>query len=290
MYAKLALFVVAAVACPRPTADSQIESGTVVVIGLSKHKVVVAADSRDGGARGAYDDDSCKMTILNDKLFFIVSGLVAAGSKGNHFWDAPRDAKAVFREIGVVSSNDDINALGQNWAKYVAGEINIAMDTNPFEWAKYKDQDVFMKASFVGYAPNGEIHTSSWELYAIKQGARQSIRYDYMGANIGDDLEFYAFGDSSIVNEYKRAQTERSQSWKKELERKAKKYPAADRDVAKAVDLVQLSIDNSTSRLPENPDVPLLGGRVDALELETGKAIRWYQLKDSCKQNQDIKN
>jgi hypothetical protein len=52
------------------------KSGTIVVFGVSKNKIVVAADSRSSG-RNAAGDHQCKIITLNDRTAFSSNGLAA---------------------------------------------------------------------------------------------------------------------------------------------------------------------------------------------------------------------
>ena len=46
------------------------KSGTIVVVGASTVKIVIAADSRVDYDSGSYDDHGCKITVLSDKFVF----------------------------------------------------------------------------------------------------------------------------------------------------------------------------------------------------------------------------
>jgi hypothetical protein len=64
MIALLCLFVIG------PNVFAQIESGTVILIGYSKNKIIVAADSRMADEGKAPSDDKCKITALGNKIVF----------------------------------------------------------------------------------------------------------------------------------------------------------------------------------------------------------------------------
>ena len=58
----------------------------------------------------------------------------------------------------------------------------------------------------------------------------------------------------------------------------------ADAEVAIAVMLVDLTGKYGNERVPHHPEVPLVGGPIDALKI-TGSGIEWIRRKNLCPSN-----
>ena len=72
---------------------------TTIVIGYSKDKIVVAAESRRGDEGKSYVDDACKITALNDRFLFTISGRIDDTTGRVFGWDASEQAKAAFARV-----------------------------------------------------------------------------------------------------------------------------------------------------------------------------------------------
>jgi len=71
----------------------QSASGTVVVIGLSQTKIVIAVDSRGFDDAGKYRDDICKIVRLDDHSVFTAAGNIIHAHDGRALWDAQDEAR-----------------------------------------------------------------------------------------------------------------------------------------------------------------------------------------------------
>ena len=72
---------------------------TTIVIGFSKSKIVIAADSRRGDENKHFQDDGCKITVLNDKFLFTNSGRYIDRANGVLGWDVSNEAKIAFSKV-----------------------------------------------------------------------------------------------------------------------------------------------------------------------------------------------
>ena len=80
-------------------------TGTVIVYGFSKNKIVIASDSRATNEDGSYLDDFCKITELNKTMVFTVSGRFADITGGRVGWDADLEAKRAIAEVAKRQPN-----------------------------------------------------------------------------------------------------------------------------------------------------------------------------------------
>jgi hypothetical protein len=59
---------------------SQERGTTVIVVGSSKEKIIIAADSRATKGDGSHKDDFCKIVELGDDVIFAATGIVSDSS------------------------------------------------------------------------------------------------------------------------------------------------------------------------------------------------------------------
>jgi len=105
------------------TAHAQIESGTVIVLQLTKNEFVIAADSRAFFPNKPPEDTHCKIAALDSQFVF---GVDAAASytpgEADIFrpsWTAIGEAKRIARTYPAASlsgAEATVNAIADSWA------------------------------------------------------------------------------------------------------------------------------------------------------------------------------
>jgi hypothetical protein len=152
----------------------EVEVGTVIVMGLSRDKIVLAADSRntlvtsltrpDGtvGQKLDYDDTACKLTQLTPKILFAAAGLVVAKNTipSTVLYDAHKLARMAARNYRSASQEnqlpgDALAAIATRWAWDVDFRLHhgFANGWKPI----WTSEGLFLEGIFAGLEPNGEL-------------------------------------------------------------------------------------------------------------------------------------
>jgi hypothetical protein len=279
-------------------ARAQIHSGSIVVMGRSRQKVVIAADSRVNLGDGKYEDSYCKITALSDNLIFAATGIVGDSSyllPEDLRFGATGEARKAF--LSYSQKPEDFLDLGRvgtiasKWGAAMADHFRKAADASPAnleEWRKRIDlshESGFVVGLFAGLEPDGEISVYSVTVdYAEpRKGFLPTEPYFLRSTPIPDDApeDFsvtQAFGMSEIFDEINAGKTDRA---KQEIRQshylQMTSFPEvfAGRQVIRMVDLT----------IAYDPKQEFVGGRIDAIELPAGGKISWIQRKENCPAN-----
>jgi len=111
-------------------AGARTRTGTIVVLGGSTDKIVVAVDSRTNVSDGRIDDSQCKITRLRDRnLLFISTGTASyySPSMKSLSWDAEK----IILKVNGGGGPKSIRGLATEWGESVAGAINEALRQKP---------------------------------------------------------------------------------------------------------------------------------------------------------------
>jgi hypothetical protein len=263
-------------------AVAQFKSGTIIVVGYSKHKVVIAADSRKGSADdAAYRDDSCKITALNDKFLFAPSGRIVDVTGGIVGWDAADQAKASLATIMKRFGNSmeftppslagDVADL---WEELIGQ--NIADHIRPEELAKLKPNELYVDGVFISV---GETDAQVSHAVVRRDGKTSAMFSPPVEtAGLTDKIVFKAFGGKApTFFEFLNATSDRAKKESLTTVKLAKKWPPQESAARLEIRFVDLVI-----RYSPHSDV---GGPVDAAELTVGHSVHWIQRKPNCKDN-----
>jgi 20S proteasome alpha/beta subunit len=107
--------------------------GTVIVIGHSIHKIVVAADSRATHVnQGATSDDTCKIIALNDHAVFTGAGAAAHVAHGIAYCNAYIEAVRAFKK-SKESDTDVLQHTATKWGNHFTDLVNAALKADPEE-------------------------------------------------------------------------------------------------------------------------------------------------------------
>jgi hypothetical protein len=270
-----------------PLADAQIESGTVVVVGYSKKKVIVAADSRETNDDGEYRDTACKIAALNDKLIFTATGQAKLISRGVSLWDATREARTALTDTQKLNSDkvgDFLDRVAARWGVLLG--TNIATNMQRDAASKLSDEQLLVDGMFIGLDENRELHISHEIIRAKIIEDVTKIQADGVKVvTIPDKMIFRALGEGDISDEFELGKSTRSIRWKKRDVPQFAKAQRASKEVAEAILRVEFTGAYGKETVPGKPEVHYVGGKTDAAELTRGGAVHWIQRKPGCPEN-----
>lgn len=264
-------------------AVAQFESGTVILIGYSKNKIIMAADSRAGDEGKAPTDDACKITTLNKKLVFSATGRIFDKTNGIIGWNAPEQAKQAFTQISnqrPVPSDSFTRDVTLLWAELVTQ--NIANHIRPEEYATLRPHHLYLDGIFAGIGPTGNIQTGYVVIGSDIPSGPGSRRMGFTQVremSLSDTVDYFVLGGhAKTLNEFISATTRRARAEKAVTLKQSRTWPFLDADARMAIRLTELIIKYADH--PEN-----VHGPVDAVEVDNGGTMRWVQRKPNCPQN-----
>jgi hypothetical protein len=245
-------------------------SATSIVAKLEKHRIILAADTRQdrlgtlsGKSHHAFHDDGCKILPL---------GASAIGVSGNvdykkndpsdevPDWDALSDARAAYALHG-----QDLQAMGDDWARRGAVHYNtfyVFALSRVRELARINSDRVLLDAFFVGWeAPNAPIII--WEKVYLDENSLPVVRtssqkLSYRGLPYTTNLTTQQLieGDSDRTRTI-------AARWKLE----SLKIAEGDRDWRSVEFVVK-----ATGEYEES-----VGQRVNVLEIRSSSQAKWLQ-------------
>jgi len=259
-------------------------SGTVIVLGYSKSKAVIAADSRESDNKGEYRDEACKIGVLNEDLVFAALGSARSTRREIILWDATREARAAFantNRLAAESDGDFIDQVAHGWGMLLAAKIGE--NVQPEEGLAFSDDEILVDGVFIGVAGPQELHISHQVIRAKIINKIPHIAVDPTKiVTLSDSMQFHVAGEADVFDEFIAGNTERAKKWNADLKRDMRRK-RDDGDVLKAIRLVDLTGAFGVDTVPHRPTVHLVGGKTDAVELHAGGKVRWVQSKPACR-------
>lgn len=278
-----------------PHALAQIESGTVIVIGYSKNKIIMAADSRVNYEAGRYYDVSCKITALSNKFLFSAAGRTFGMTGGNIGWDDRQQAREAFaidsqQPIPPSLETNFADDLTDLWAEMISNRISVHI--RPEELWRQKPGQPFLEAAFAGIGPRGDVqigHATIRRASGTTVPFWQGVQKDSNPPNfvfvedpapiLNNKIGYLVLGGDTphiLATEFFDVFTTRSKAEHMAIAKLSKASPPQDADALMVIGLVQFII-----KYTDRPEE--IGGPIDAAEIDKGGTIRWIQRKDSCK-------
>ena len=251
--------------------SAQSAAGTVVVIGLSQTKIVIAVDSRGFDDAGKYRDDICKIVRLDDHSVFTAAGNIVHASNGHALWDAQSEARHAFQEAQKAGSSRVLRTAAMAWGDRMVASINQALVADPAGSMKMVEDNIFLTGVFAGFQ-NGAAALYQVEI-AFDPGTRQA-REKFYAERPRTTVHFAALGRNEIVSDVVAGRTHFARVEQRNWAAAERSIALRDRDVRWAMRLVQLTMEYH----PHKIDV---GGPTDALEI-TRRGIRWVDRKPGC--------
>lgn len=258
-----------------PTAHAQIRSGTIIVVGFSKHKIVVAADSRMTEEDATHHDDICKITLLNDRFVFVASGRFIDRTRGVVGWDAAREARTAFlstrRQTTGRVNGDFVSDVARVWGTLM--ERNIGEYIRPQELSKLDPKKIYVEGIFIGPDDNGNVQAVD-ERLVYRSENKAVVRKPWSHYPNSSDVMIYSvIGEPGVLEELKEGKTKRAQTEAKITKELAGKWNKAEADARMAIRFVELTIKYAPPVKVGGPKG--VGGHVEAVELNGDGAPRW---------------
>jgi hypothetical protein len=250
-------------------AKGQSAAGTVVVIGKSQSKIVVAADSRATDIETRqYSDHFCKIRGLDKHSVFVAAGYLVHAP----LWDGFLEATNSFNDANSHGSLDVLNAAATIWGNRMAAKVNNALAIDFAGSTAALEDNLFFSGSFLGYE-NG-VAAFDQVIVGFDPSTKQANRtLDFEPMYV--PMHWGAMGRSETANEVLIDKTDFAKSEQAKWNIEQKKTPVENRDVRWAIRLVELTEKYN----PKKEDV---GGPVDAVQI-TPKGVQWVQRKPECK-------
>ncbi|MGO9403468.1 MAG: hypothetical protein ACLPVW_08365 [Terriglobales bacterium] len=261
------------------SAFAQVKSSTIIVLGESKHKIVIAADSRMSEEDGSYRDDGCKIAALNNKFLFATSGRSFDITHGIVGWDATEQARTALALVLQAERTTELThsfvmEIANEWATLIFN--NVTAHIRPEEFVTMKQDQLFVDGTFITLeAPEPNI---AYTAFRRDGNTTKFLTPMISTGHLPDKMAFTAIGSGySTFIEFLNNTSPRAKKEQRITTRLAKRWEPEQADARMAIRLVDLVIKYS----PE-PDV---GGRVDAADLTVGQPVHWIQRKPNCKDN-----
>ncbi|HXN99720.1 MAG TPA: hypothetical protein VN881_11650 [Candidatus Acidoferrales bacterium] len=251
--------------------DAQSATGTLVVIGWSQTKIVLAVDSRGFDDAGKHRDDICKIVRLDDRSVFTAAGTIIHAHDGHALWDAQEEARHAFQEAQKAGTSRLLRAAARSWGEHMVASVDRALAADPPGSTKMVENNIFLTGVFLGYQ-NGATAMYQVEI-AYDPGTRQA-REKFYAERPRATMHFAALGRNEIVSEVVAGRTHFARVEQRKWAVAERSIASRDRDVRWAIRLVQLTAEYH----PQKIDV---GGPTDALEI-TRRGIRWVERKPGC--------
>jgi|SRR5580704_10184805 hypothetical protein len=250
---------------------SQSTTGTVVVIGWSQTKIVIAVDSRGFDDNEKYRDDICKIVRLDDHSVFTGAGNIIHAHNGRALWNAQKDAIHAFQEAQKAGTQRLLKSAARDWGGHMVASINQALKEDPAGSKLMLDKNIFLTGVFLGFE-NGS--TAMYQVEIVFDSNTQHAKENFYTEHHTATIEVGALGRNEIVNEVVADKTHFAKTERRKWISAERNIPVKDRDVRWAIRLVQLTMEYH----PQRSDV---GGPIDALEI-TRRGIRWVERKPGC--------
>jgi hypothetical protein len=250
---------------------AQIRSGTVIVLGISHHKVIVAGDSRGLIAGQEPYDHVCKIIALGTRLIFTESGLAAdihtiAVSQD---WNAASEASRAFDLFQTSKTKTDaVDQVSSAWLISMKKRYSRLLQTHTRE-VLARDGDGLITSFFVGLDSGGHIKARQIIIgfdRAAEESGKPKLLVDNKLWEITDENTFTLTGHGEIGYEFA---TEASARAKIEAQRSLEmmKHRSEDPDVLTAIHLV----DVSETYAPADWGI---GGPIDFVEMFPNTGVR----------------
>jgi hypothetical protein len=264
----LSLFLTPCLAAPQ--SDSESRKGTVVVIGHSKRKIVVAADSRAVAISG-FSDSMCKIMELSKHSVFTGAGSAVHGDGKTVYWNAYVEAVLAFKEAQGSDDPDVLRTAATNWGNRFTTVVNQALKVDPTGSLQLVHENRVFNGSFLGFE-NGVAETYQVEIIfdPLTGQAKKLVDVGRQEAT----LLFGAAGRNEVVVEVFQGRSDFGKSEQRKWGMFVQGIPPKDRDVYWAMRLVELT-------MAYHPNKSEVGGPIDAVEI-TAQGIRWIQCKPQC--------
>jgi hypothetical protein len=263
---------------PLRATQTEIQSGTVVIIYFSQEKAVVGTDSRASFNNAPQRDDECKLVAPNNRFLFATVNIAAYTNPTFPIlnWDSKDEMRKAYNEVlggSTVPPADFMERVALNWGNRVRNLLTQTSLMSPTEFMGYvkNPHQVLSTGVFVGKNANGPMQIIGADIIYEESAlphVRTEVKYQTCTADI------CALGDVAVADEFANLTSSRAKKDRDEWKPPAT-IPKEDWDILRVIRLVDLTIAFDESGL--------VGGNVDAAQINKDGSIRWYQLQKNCR-------
>jgi len=263
------------------SAKARLKHGTIVVFGVSRNKVIVAADSRGLEEGKPPDDHVCKISSLGGQILFTGSGI----GRNEHTvlktrnWSVFEEADRAFRKIPKSSSQSGnlVDKVSDAWLAAMKPKYAGLLKSDPTQLLD-ESGEVLFAAVFVAFDARGRLDARQINVTFRRSDEESGIFTPVVDGShwdVAPQTEFKVIGHGEIAYEFAAESSPRARMeairWQSEL----LKHPGEDPDVLQAVHFVELT---ETYAPPEWG----VGGPIDVAEILPGTGIQWIRRKPEC--------
>lgn len=272
-------------------AEAQIDFGSVIVIGVSQNKVVVAADTHSASqdSRGR-----CKIAVLGGKLLFGSAGVVAdsatalpnvwvfdsTGAAKTAFAGAPRKMQACAASTSCASDPKSLpENVAEGWLDSVTDNLGTAAYVGADDWKL----GAGVTSIVAGIGPSGEMEAVVDQVVCQKPDVPNAEAGQKPQSNCQPHLDFskkvtapkgqtvwIPLGITDTANEFLRQTSDRAKA-------EVQEWPNLQ-EWQIAYRLVDLTL--AYSQKKDN-----VGGSIEVVELRRNGTVTWVQNPQSCPGN-----
>jgi hypothetical protein len=250
------------------------ERGTLIVIGFSQNKIIVAADSRKSSYSGdQFNDDDCKLIPFDGFSIFTTAGNVAFRTQHTAGWNGNYEASK------IIASSEKSKSTGKylmtaaiEWAQIITAEINQSLAVDRDQTMQAVEENRILNGIFAGFE-NGIAALYQQEIMFDRQGRRATNRLT--DVPMPPVLQWSAVGDAAAANDVISGKSPFLETQRRKWDRLMPTIEPKDRDAYLAIQLVKIGERYDPKRQE-------IGGPVDVLEITAGGS-RWVKRKPMCK-------
>jgi hypothetical protein len=248
--------------------------GTLVVIGLSQNKIIIAADSRKSAySRDQSRDDDCKLIPFDGFSVFTTAGNVGFRTEHTTGWDGNNEAaKIIASSKNSKSTGKYLRNAAIEWAQNITAEINQSLAVDRNQTMQAVEDNRILNGIFVGLE-NG-IGALYQEEIMLDPRRRRAINH-LTAEPMPPVLQWSAMGDVTAAIDVIRGESTFAKTQRHEWGLLQRTIELKDRDAYWAIQLVKIGANYDPKRQE-------IGEPVDALEI-TVEGTRWVKRKPVCK-------
>jgi hypothetical protein len=269
------------------SAIAQVQSGTIIIINLSKDELVVAADSRGVNANRSKppDDTKCKLAAIKGKTLF-ATGLTAVRFKSRPDdpvpeWDNIDVARIALESVDQsLTGQTRIEAIGKRWAELLSEKWGAFYRQYPAQVASIAEANkrIITYGIFVE-AGNGEFYVyrpailfNPERIFPIFQGTIEISSISSCGRS---DESVSSLGENAIPIKICSSNHKFIEPARKHRQHSRNIHQWKEQELF-TVWLAEISRDCDLTGH--------IGGPINALALRTDGGLTWLTGEDQCKE------
>lgn len=264
--------------------DTQVRSGTAIVMLFSKGHIVFAAESRVvlAGKSIRYRDDACKVRAIKNKIIFASAGVNGfepdPGENGNA-WSAYDEPGKLVDQI-PDATDDPVNLLAELWGKSVEQRLNRALLVNPgpmMHFLQVEGGETLTVGMFAGRTKQGQVAMYRAVLNCNCAGKSKHAFLTILPVSLPDHRAAIALGSREALALWDELAKEKS-----ERARASTDKFGADHASMRGPELLGAAAVAGLEFVLKYAQSGDIGGPIDAVEMTSGGDIHWIQRKASC--------